>query len=177
MLFTDRSIWTMVHGIALSGAALMALSAALFALRTMGTVGGAPFATAAQSRALAGLTVFIAVTLWLSVVVGTFVIFPLYRATPPAGATELAAYPRALLLRDPQTAWLHAFAMEIKEHVPWITAMLATAAAFVGVRYRSQLLTDASLRRLTTTLLAICFVLASVVGVLGILVNKVAPLQ
>ena len=31
MLFTDRSFWTMVHGIVLGGGALMALAAALFA--------------------------------------------------------------------------------------------------------------------------------------------------
>jgi F0F1-type ATP synthase membrane subunit c/vacuolar-type H+-ATPase subunit K len=67
--------------------------------------------------------------------------------------------------------------MEIKEHVPWIAAMLATAVAFVAARYRSAVLTDGSLRRPTMTLLAICFVLASVVGLLGIFINKVAPLE
>ena len=55
--------------------------------------------------------------------------------------------------------------------------MLATAVAFAGMRYRSQLLNDAPLRNMAMTLLAICFVLISVVGVLGIFINKVAPLQ
>jgi hypothetical protein len=67
--------------------------------------------------------------------------------------------------------------MEIKEHVPWITAMLATAVAFVAVRYRARLLGDAPLRSMTTALLAICFLLVSFAAVLGVLVNKVAPLQ
>ncbi len=172
MLFTDRSIWTMVHGIVLSGAALMALAAAVFSLRTMRNT-----ATPEQSRTLAQLMVFIAVTLWLAVLVGTYIIFPLYRVTPPEGATDPSQFPRAFLLANPDTAWLHAFAMEIKEHVPWIASMLATAVAFVGMRYRSQLLNDSPLRNMAMTLLVICFVLVSVAGLLGTFINKVAPLQ
>lgn len=34
-LFTERSIWTMIHGIVLSGAAMMGLAAALFSLYTI----------------------------------------------------------------------------------------------------------------------------------------------
>jgi hypothetical protein len=67
--------------------------------------------------------------------------------------------------------------MEVKEHVPWIAAMLATAVAFVAIRYRSKLLSDAQLNRMTTTLVVICFVLVSVVALLGVLINKVAPLD
>jgi hypothetical protein len=55
--------------------------------------------------------------------------------------------------------------------------MLATAVAFVGVRYRSRLLSDAQLRSMTTALLAICFLLVSFVALLGVFVNKVAPLE
>ena len=40
MLFTDRSVWTMVHGIVLGGAALMGLSAALFYLYAARTSDG-----------------------------------------------------------------------------------------------------------------------------------------
>ncbi len=172
MLFTDRSIWTMIHGIVLSGAALMALATAVFSMHTMRGV-----ATPQQSRTVAQLMGFTAAMLWLAVLVGTYIIFPLYRVTPPEGAADLSQFPRSLLLANPDTAWLHAFAMELKEHVPWIASMLATAVAFVGMRFRSQLLNDAPLRKMAMTLLAICFVLVSVVGLLGIFINKVAPLQ
>ena len=177
MLFTDRSLWTMIHGIVLGGAALMALFAALFSMFAMRTADGLDVATDTRARSLAGLTVFIAVVLWLAAFVGTYVIFPLYRATPPDGATDLSHYPRSLLLGNPDTAWLHAFAMESKEHMPWIASMLATAVAFVAVRYQSTLLNNAPLRQMTMTLLAICFALVSFVGLMGIFVNKVAPLQ
>jgi hypothetical protein len=175
-LFTDRSIWTMIHGIVLGGAALMALAAALFSLRAMRTTVADP-AAQQESRYLTWLLVFIAVSLWLTVIVGTYVAFPPYRATPPEGLTDLSQYPRSLIQSSPETRWLHGFAMESKEHVPWIAAMLATGVAFVGIRYRARLLSDGQLRGMAMTLLGICFVLVAYISILGVLINKVAPLE
>jgi hypothetical protein len=177
MLFTGRSLWTMLHGIVLGGGALLGLAAALFSLRVMRAPDAADAAAQRQSRDLACLLVGIAVALWLAVLVGTYVNFPPYRATPPEGLADLGRYPRSLIQSNPETAWLHSFAMEIKEHVPWIAAMLATAVAFVGVRYRSRLLADGELRGMATRLLAICFALVCCVAILGVFINKVAPLE
>jgi hypothetical protein len=176
MLFSDRSLWTMFHGLVLSGGAMMALAAALFAMHAMALPGGA-IIPERQSRGLAWLAVAAAVLLWLSVLVGTYLVFPLYRVTPPEGVTSLDAYPRALLLSRPDTRWLHAFAMEIKEHMPWIAAMLSTAVAFIATRYQTTLLADASLRRIASTLTAVSFLLAAFIAMLGVFVNKTAPLQ
>ena len=137
MLFSERSIWTMVHGIGLGGGALVGLAAALFYLYAARSSDGA---APPGSGALAGVTVLSAVLLWLTVIVGTYVIFPPYCVTPLAGVTDLDAFPRALLLASPSTAWLHTFAMESKEHMPWIASMLTTAVAFVAVRYRARVL-------------------------------------
>jgi hypothetical protein len=167
----------MVHGIVLGGAALMALSAALFSMLAARTTVRTGLVADDQPRALGALTTFIAVILWLTVLTGTYVVFPAYRATPPAGVTDLSAYPRALVLANPDTAWLHAFAMESKEHVPWIAAMLATAVAFVSVRYRSRVRSDGRMRKLAVTLLAICMALVIFIGLMGVFVNKVAPLE
>ena len=134
MLFSERSIWTMVHGIGLGGAALLGLAAALFYLYAARLVPD-PTGNETGSRAFAMVTAFSAVMLWLTVIIGTYIIFPLYRATPPAGTTDLSQFPRALVLGNPSTVWLHAFAMEIKEHMPWIASMLTTAVAFIAVRY------------------------------------------
>lgn len=177
MLFSERSIWTMLHGIGLGGGALLALSAALFALYLMRPRPGAEAASDHASRSIAGLTAFAAAVLWLATLVGTYVVFPPYRATPPEGTTDLAAYPRSMILADPSTAWLHAFAMETKEHLPFVASMLATAVAFVAWRYRSRLLGDAALRRIGVTLLAISFAIVAYVSLLGVFVNKVAPLE
>ena len=173
MLFSDRSLWTMLHGIVLGGGAMMALSAALFALYTARRVPRAP----AEGSMLAWLTPTIAALLWLTVIIGTYLVFPPYRAAPPAGIADLTQYPRALILSRPDTVWLHAFAMESKEHTPWIASMLATAVAFVTIRHRATVLNDVRLRTTATRLLAICFVLVAFAALLGIFVNKVAPLQ
>ena len=176
MLFSERSIWTMAHGIGLGGAALLGLAAALFYLHAARP---APVSTDTEpgSRALAAVTVFTAVMLWLTVIVGTYILFPPYRATPPPGTAELSQFPRALVLANPNTAWLHAFAMEIKEHMPWIAAMLATAAAFITVRYPVAVLRNPSLRKMVFGLLAISFIVVAFVSLLGVFVNKVAPLD
>ena len=182
MLFTERSIWTMIHGVVLGGGALMALAAAMFSLWAMHTT-DAPAGLAPdprvhrESRYLAGLVVFTAVLLWLTVIVGTYVSFPPYRATPPEGLTDLRQYPRALIMSSPGTRWLHSFAMEIKEHTPWIAAMLATAVAFVSVQYRSILLRERRLRNMAMTLLVICFALVAFIALLGTFINKVAPVE
>jgi hypothetical protein len=179
MLFSERSLWTMVHGIGLGGGALLALAAVLFSLYLMRSHAGAaaPSAGTNPATGIARLTVFSAVILWLTAFVGTYIVFPPYRATPPEGTADLSAYPRSLLLADPSTAWLHAFAMETKEHLPFIAVMLATSVAFAAWRYRERLLQDESLRRMGAVLLAICFAIVAYVSLLGVFVNKVAPLE
>ena len=176
MLFSWPSILTMVHGIVLSGGALLALAAALFAVRAMALPDGATVSVG-QGNSFSRVTLMSAILLWASVFGGTFLVFPLYRAAPPEGLTMLAEFPRALLMSNPDTRWLHAFAMEIKEHMPWIAAMLATAAAFIARRHRATLLADGSLRKVVSTLLSVTFVIVSFVAILGVFVNKVAPLE
>lgn len=177
LLFSSDSIWTMIHGLVFGGGAMLALAAGVFAMRAMPALDASDARAQVQSRYLTGLLVAIAVLLWLTVIGGTYIVFPPYRATPPEGLTDLSQYPRALLLSNAGTAWLHGFGMEIKEHVPWIAAMLATAVAFVGWRHRTTLLSDSRLRRMASTLLAICFALVAAVAVLGVFINKVAPLD
>ncbi|MEX2181752.1 MAG: hypothetical protein WD771_06895 [Gemmatimonadaceae bacterium] len=176
MLFSTPSVLTMIHGIVLSGGALLALAAALFAVRAMALPDGAPVSQA-QGTSFARVTSLAAILLWFAVLGGTYLVFPLYRAAPPEGLTALAAFPRALLMSDPETRWLHAFAMEIKEHMPWIAAMLATAVAVVAHRRRATLLADGPMRRVASALLATTFVIVSFVAILGVFVNKVAPLE
>ena len=176
MLFSDRSIWTMIHGIVLGGAALVGLFTALFSLWTLPASPPGPGPSRPSPR-LDGLLFVTAASLWLTVLAGTYINFPEYRMTPPEGVTDLRQYPRFLIDASPDTAWLHSFGMESKEHMPWIAAMLATAVAFVGARYRSALLTDARLRGMSIAFLGIAFALTSFIALMGTFINKVAPLQ
>jgi hypothetical protein len=176
-LFSDRSIWTMVHGIALGGGALLSLFAILFALRAMGPEAGGILPSSTQTRYLIALAVVAAILLWLTVLIGRYVTFPPYRATPPEGLVDLSRYPRSLIQSNDETRWLHSFGMEIKEHMPWIAAMLATAVAYIAVRYRSRLLTDRQLNAMASTLVTVSFLLVAFVSLLGVFINKVAPLE
>jgi hypothetical protein len=176
MLFTARSLTTMLHGLVLGGGALLVLAISLFTLWLL-TTGDGTRPSDRQLKSLSRLLVAAAVLLWLGVLGGTYLVFPPYRATPPEGLADLSAYPRSLLLASPETAWLHGFAMETKEHVPWIATMFATAAAFVSVRYRGQMVADPRIRRLLGALASICLLLVGYVALLGVFVNKVAPLD
>jgi len=180
MLFSFDSLATMFHGIAAGGLALMGLFAALFWLYAMRSADVGTTRTidpAPPQRAFGVLMVVVAAALWMTVLGGTYIVFPTYRTPPPEGVTALADYPRAFLLSDAGTAWLHAFAMESKEHMPWIASMLATAVAFVATRERPRLWTDRGLRGMIGAVLAVVFGLVSFIALLGVLVNKVAPVQ
>lgn len=177
MLFSARSLWTMLHGIALGGAALLGLAAALFALYLLRERDLRAAGADRTAGPVALLTAVTAAMTWLTTLVGTYIVFPLYRMTPPEGATDLAAFPRALVLSDPETEWLHRFAMETKEHVPFIAAILATAVAFIAWRYREAIFRERPLRRMCTLLLGLCFAAVAYVSLLGVFVNKVAPVE
>ena len=174
MLFSDRSILTMIHGLVLSGGALILLIVALVSLRTIPAGNEAP--ANGSAKTFAWVTTAAAIFLWLAVIGGTYIVFPLYRAAPPEGLTQLAEYPRALLLADPQSRWLHSFGMEIKEHMPWIAAMLTTAAAFIARSYSTTLAGNASLRRVAGSMLGASVIIVASVALLGVFINKVAPL-
>lgn len=175
-LFSDRSLLTMLHGIVLGGSTLLALPAAMYAAASLGTAGQAPIDADRHARLLARLSTIAAVCVTLSVLVGTYVVFPAYRVVPADGA-DLSQFPKALLQSVPQTAWLHGFAMEVKEHVPWVAAMIMTAVAFISRRYPLQLAEHARARHAVVGLMAVVFCLVSLIALLGIFVNKVAPLQ
>jgi len=179
MLFSFDSLTTMFHGIAAGGLALMGLFAALFWLYATRSADGSEGRALDPTpyRAFGVLMVLVAAALWVTVLGGTYIVFPTYRTPPPEGVTALVDYPRAFLLSDVGTAWLHAFAMESKEHMPWIASMLATSVAFVATRERGRLWADRGMRGMTVAVLAVVFGLVSFIALLGVLVNKVAPVQ
>ncbi len=55
--------------------------------------------------------------------------------------------------------------------------MLSTATAVVSLRHRSRLLGDVRIRRMVTALTTITLALVSYVAILGVFVNKVAPVE
>jgi hypothetical protein len=174
---TTRELWTALHGMVLGAAFLLAFTGGFLTLWDLGADGISVDTTRSLGRRLVMWTWTMAILAWLTCIVGTYVVYPWYRAKAPAGTSGAALihYPRNLLLSDPSTADWHEFGMEWKEHVAWFTPILATAVAGVVTCCRRLLATDSRLRRTILALYSLAFVTAAIAGVFGALINKVAP--
>jgi hypothetical protein len=113
--------------------------------------------------------VTMAVAAWGTVLTGTWVVYPWYREDIPQS-------PRSVLLADPELADWHKFGMEWKEHVAWISPILATVVAFIVLYYGTSLIRHDRVRRTTTLLFVMAFLFAAVAGLFGALITKAAPL-
>ena len=176
MELSNREAWTIVHGMTVGALFLVAFAggmAELWSLRQgLLTLGGVKEKLRRLYVGVWGM----AIVAWVTVVTGTYVIYPWYRATPPKGA-DLTKYPRSFLLADPNKDLWHKFGMEWKEHIAWAAPILATAVAFVVSYYGARLARDNKLRWLTMAMFAAAFGVAAVAGVFGALINKAAPIR
>ncbi len=176
MELTNRESWAVIHGMVLGALFLLAFGgglAGLWSLREkLLTSEGVSERT---PRLLIG-TVGMAVVAWLAVIVGTWVVYPWYRAVPPEGTTDLTSFPKSLLLASPTTADWHNFAMEWKEHVAWFAPFLATTVAFAVAYYGLQLVRRGDIRRAAMVFFVLAFVAAGIAGLFGALITKAAPI-
>lgn len=177
MQMTHREFWTAVHGMIFGAAFLLAFAGGfvlLWSLRAEWVTGEGE---RHNLRMLKLGTWSMALLAWATVIVGTYVVYPWYRAKPPAGTqgAALVEYPKFLLVSKPATAEWHVFGMEWKEHVAWFAPIVATVVAFVVTRYGRQVANDAWMRRTLLFLFTVAFFSAAVAGMLGALINKVAP--
>ncbi len=67
--------------------------------------------------------------------------------------------------------------MEWKEHVAWLSPILATAVAYVVAHYGQKLAEEEKIRQALIVLFTIAFVAAGVAGLFGAFLNKVAPIR
>jgi hypothetical protein len=175
MELSNRETWALIHGMVFGALFLLAFGggfAGLYSLREqLLTSDGVAERT---PRLLIG-TVVMAIVAWLAVIIGTWVVYPWYRAVPPQGTTDLGTFPKSLLLSSPSTADWHNFAMEWKEHVAWFAPFLATAVAFAVAYYGVQLVRRGDVRRATMVFFVLAFAAAGIAGLFGALITKAAP--
>jgi hypothetical protein len=180
MELTPRELWTELHGIVLGAVYLLAFTGGFIALwdfrsdRLVGALG--------LNRAAARLkrwTWAMAILVWLTVLLGTYMVYPWYRAKPPAGTSgsALAEYPKYALLASPRTADWHEFGMEWKEHVAWLAPILATCVAVLVTSSYRRIAADRFARNAILTLYVLAFSAASTAGLLGALIDKAAPVR
>ena len=177
MEVTNRELWTLIHGMGFGALFLLAFAgglAGLYSLRPeLLTVTGL---RERMTRLVAG-TWLMAIAAWGTVLTGTFIVYPWYRAAAPKGTTDLLAFPRSFLLANPSLAEWHNFGMEWKEHVAWFAPILATVVAFVVLRYGKRLAEMPFLRKTLMITFMLAFAAAGVAGLMGALITKAAPIH
>lgn len=174
MSLTNREIWTLMHGMILGALFLLSFAgglAGLYSLRPeLVTVTGA---RERLSRLRLGTSVM-AVISWLTVITGTYIVYPWYRAAAPKGA-DLSLFPKFFLIANPSTAAWHTFGMEWKEHIAWFAPILATCVAYLVWKYGPVLMQNNKLRKMIIVLFILAFASAGIAGLFGALITKAAP--
>ena len=169
MSFSEHEWWGLIHGMGFGALFLLAFAgglAGLYSLRPgLLTTAG----IAERVRRLKVGVVVMAVAAWGTVLTGTYIVYPWYRAKAPDS-------PRSQLLANPETADWHTFGMEWKEHVAWLAPILATAVAFIVVYYGTELVRHDRVRRTALGLYVLAFGFAAVAGAFGAFITKVAPI-
>jgi hypothetical protein len=168
MSFTNHEWWALIHGMGLGALFLLAFAGGLADLYGLRRVLVTDTGIHERMRRLKIGVTGMAVLAWLTVITGTWIVYPWYRE-------QAATSPRSQLLADPATADWHRFGMEWKEHIAWLSPILATAVAFIVVYYGDQLIRHRRVRRTAITLFVLAFAFAGVAGVYGALITKVAP--
>jgi hypothetical protein len=168
MSLTQRELWTVLHGMLFGAVYLLAFAGGFAGLWNMTLEACTPAGLKERVRRLMIGTSVMAAVCWLTVISGTYIVYPWYRAKGPDSA-------KSHLLANPATAEWHNFGMEWKEHVTWIAPFLATAVVLIVLRYREELAVRKDIRRAALIMFALAFFAAAAGGVFGAFINKAAP--
>lgn len=175
MDISSHALWSLIHGMGFGGLYLLAGSWAVIELwRRYSPAAQLTDRDAAFTRSYFAV---MAVLAWAAVLTGAYVVYPWYRAVPPAGATKLADFPQRLLLSSPSTAGWHSVGMEWKEHVAWLAPIAITMAWAVMARYGRGLKDHPQLRKATLFFVLISMLSAGIAGVFGAEINNHAPVE
>jgi hypothetical protein len=177
MEITERSLLTLIHGMGFGALYLLACSGAIVELYRRYSPGSIRHIEAQDEKFLGVYLVVMSVLAWITVLTGTYLIDPWYRAVPPPGTTDLAGFPQRLLLASPATLAWHSIGMEWKEHVAWLVPISITMAAAVFIRHGRNLTRHPQLRNAVLCFVLVSFVAAGIAGFFGAMLSKYAPVQ
>jgi hypothetical protein len=169
MDLSTREFWALVHGLLLGGLFLVAFAGGLAGFYSLKAGLLTEAGIVERTRRLMVGTTGMAVVAWVTVITGTWIVYPWYREDVPTS-------PRSELLANPDTKEWHEFAFEWKEHIAWIAPLLATVVAFIVLYYRTDLIKSQTARRIAMVLFILAFSIAVIAGILGALVTKKAPI-
>jgi len=187
MEFTNRETWTLIHGLILGTFFLLAFAGGLAGLWSLRTEYVTPAGIGERLRRLKIGTTAMAIAAWATVITGTWIVYPWYRESlageEGAGCEGVQVptgecSPRDFLLSNVsgQTEDWHKFGMEWKEHIAWISPMLATLAVFLVFYYGPALARNRTARMLVLVVFTGAFAAAAIAGLFGALITKTAPI-
>jgi hypothetical protein len=170
-------LWTTAHGMVFGFIFLLGFAGALYGVYMMRPEWLTTEGTITNVNRIRVFLWLLAIAVWLAVITGTYIVYPWYRAKPPEGATDLANFPKFLLLANASTAFWHEFGMEWKEHVAFISPIAATVVAFVVQYYGAALSKKSEIRRWIMIFFTVAFFAAAVAGMFGAFITKAAPIH
>ena len=172
-----RDLLTVLHGMGFGALFMLAVAGAVAELYRLSAPAAAMVPSAPEQRLLWWYLLAMVVLAWATVVSGTYMVYPWYRAVPPAGTTDLANYPKFLLNSSPMTSKWHSLGMEWKEHVAWIAPIAVTMVAYVTAKYGRALTRPRQLRTAVLVFVVVAFAATGVAGAFGAFLNKYAPVR
>jgi len=177
MQISFRALITAFHGMGFGALFLLAFSGALIELYRICTPERSSAFSVRERKFLSGYLIVMAVLAWSAVLSGAYLVYPWYRAVPPAGITDYAGYPQRLLLSSPTTSGWHSLGMEWKEHVAWFAPIAITMVAYVFIKYGSDLARHREVRKAVLAFCAAAFIAALIAAGFGAFINKHAPVK
>jgi hypothetical protein len=177
MQISFRELITEIHGMGFGALFLLAFSGALIELYRICTPDKSAPLSVRERKFLSCYLIGMAVLAWGAVLSGAYLVYPWYRAKPPAGVTDLTGYPQRLLLSNPTTSGWHSLGMEWKEHVAWFAPIAITMVAYVFIKYGTDLARHQQIRKAVLAFCAAAFIAAGIAGGFGAFINKHAPVQ
>lgn len=177
MEITTHDLMTVLHGMGFGALFMLAFSGAMVEIYRISAPGTPSVMSARGQTVLTFSLAAMVILAWLTVFSGAYVIYPWYRAVPPEGLTELADYPRRLLLSSGKTSEWHNIGMEWKEHVAWLAPIAMTMVAYVTMKYGRSIIQHRNMRMSVLTFALAAFVATGIAGAFGAFLNKYAPIR
>jgi hypothetical protein len=177
MEISTHDFWTVLHGMGFGALFMLAFSGALVEVYRVSAPGAAVQGSAREKSLLNYYLLAMVILAWFTVFSGAYIVYPWYRAVPPAGTTDLTEFPRRLLLASGKTSEWHNVGMEWKEHVAWLAPIAVTMVAYVTWKYGRAITRPRYLRTSILIFALAAFFATGVAGAFGAFLNKYAPVR
>jgi hypothetical protein len=177
MEISMRDLLTVFHGMGFGALFMLAFTGAIAELFRMSGPGYSAVQNHKDQMMLRFYLIGMVVLAWATVLSGAYIVYPWYRAIPPAGTIDLSGYPQKLLISSVTTSGWHSLGMEWKEHVAWIAPISMTMVAYVFAKYGTVLAKHRNLRKAALIFTLAAFLATAVAGGFGAFLNKYAPIR